>query len=215
MCLVSMSERAKVRLQRSHIWGNRLPPLLLLPKSAGTALALCLEAMCLARRSGMEKIWPQTGQTKMASPPAGGGVELPATSGPSSECSRTPLAVRTLRPPRFVDLERPRPRLFGFLFEDIVTSAAGMDTSTVRPRTDRSRGDSWVEEASDSKEPRLPGLINWNGVVVVVAVDVVDVDGEAAWRRGFPLPCRKMSHSLKFRSGLAMRLYSSFRYAVE
>ncbi len=205
-----MSERAKVRLQRSHIWGNRLPPL---PKSAGMAFVLCLEAMCFARRSAIEKIWPQTGQTKMASPPAEGGVELPATCDPSSGCSRTPLAVRTLRPPRFVDLERPRPRLFDFFFADIASSAVGEGTSTVRPRTDRSRGDSWVEEASDSSEPRFPGLINWNGVVIlVVTVELVDVDGDAAWCRGFPLPCRKISHSL--RSVFTRRLYSSFRYAV-
>jgi hypothetical protein len=55
MCLVSMSDLAKVLLQRSHMCGNRLPP--------SVDRDLCLEAMCFASRSAIEKICPQIGQT--------------------------------------------------------------------------------------------------------------------------------------------------------
>jgi len=49
MCRVSMSDRAKVRLQRSHICDKRLP--------LSVDRDLCRDAMCLAKRSPMVKIW--------------------------------------------------------------------------------------------------------------------------------------------------------------
>ena len=66
MCLVNMSDLAKVLLQRSHMCGSRLPP--------SVDRDLCLEAMCLASLSAMPKTWPQMEQTKTTSADESGGV---------------------------------------------------------------------------------------------------------------------------------------------
>jgi hypothetical protein len=188
MCLVSMSDLAKVRLQRSQTWGRRLPATWAGFPAAVTWLpttsidrVLCREAMCFERRSATAKIWPHTGQTKTASP------DETADSVDSRSPSWRSALIRF--PPRFVDRDRPLPRADFFLdeFSDCATEVSISEVKlNPEPRTERSRGESWgVVGTSESRLSRFDGM-TWNGLC-----------------RSLPRCCRaNLSSQLATRSGL-------------